>query len=71
MSSQFYENQLKEIWSTFESKGRFFGPDKLRNHTNEGEEKERARRKKGGEEKKAMVAHLVSIMATFEIPSSS
>jgi len=30
-------------------------------------EKERARRKKGGEEKKAMVAFLVFIMASLEI----
>ena len=47
-------------------------PDKLKTHTNEGKrtgEKERARRKKGGEEKKAMVALLVFIMARAIIGS--
>ena len=36
-------------------KGRFFAPDKLKNHTSEVKkgEKETARRKKGGEEKKS------------------
>ena len=41
----------------------FFEPGKLENHTNEGKGKEinnRARRKKGREEKTAMVAHLIS-----------
>ena len=50
------------------SKGKFFGPDKLQNHSNEGkgeektksETKERRRR-----EKKAMFVLLVLIMATF------
>ena len=44
-------------------------PDKLRNHTNEGEERkkeERTRRRKGGEEKKAIVAFLVFIMAPLD-----
>ena len=41
-------------------------PEKLQNHSNEGKgEKERARRRKGGEEKKAMVALLVFIIADF------
>ena len=47
----------------------FFEPGKLENHTNEGKGKEinnRARRKKGREEKTAMVAHLLAfIMATL------
>lgn len=46
------------------SKGRFLGPDKLQNHTDEGkgkEKNERVRRKKGGEDKKAMIALLVVI----------
>ena len=40
-------------------KGRFFGQDKLQNHTNEGKEKEKerkkegARRRKGGKQKKS------------------
>ena len=42
------------------SKGRFLKPEKLQNHSNEGKEKkERAGRRKGGEDKKAMVALLV------------
>ena len=55
------------------SKGRFFKPEKLQNHSNEikgkekkkergSEEKERRRR-----EKKTMVAHLVFIVGTLEI----
>ena len=50
-------------------KARFFKPEKLQNHSNEGkgkEPKERARRRKGGEEKKA-VALLVFVIATLEI----
>ena len=72
-SSRFFENQPNEICrhlSEKPSKGNFLKPDKLQNHTNEGkgQEKtqERARRKKGREEKKAMVALLVFIMATLE-----
>ena len=48
----------------------FLGPYKLQNHTNDWKEKEkneRARRKKGVEEKKAMVALLVFMIATSEI----
>ena len=48
------------------SKGSFLKPKKLQNLSNEGKrkgEKERARRRKGGEEKKAMVAVLVFIIA--------
>ena len=71
ISSRFFENQPNEICSHLSekaSKGRLFGPDKLQNNTNEGKrkgEKERARRNKGGEEKKAMVAHLVSYNGYF------
>lgn len=45
-------------------KAGFFAPDKLENHSSKRkgkEEKETARRKKGGEWKKAMVALLVFI----------
>ena len=38
-SSRFFENQPREICrhsSEKASKGRFFGPDKLQNHTNQG-----------------------------------
>jgi len=48
----------------------------LQNHTNEekGKEKKiekgRARRRKGGEEKKAMIATLVFIISTLEITLS-
>ena len=61
MSSRFFENQPSEICSHLSekaSKGRFFGLDKLQNHSNE-EKRKTVRRKKGGEEKKAMVALLV------------
>ena len=72
MSSRFFENQPHEICNHLiekASKGKFLGPYKLQNHTTIGKkgEKERARRKKGGEQKKAMVALLVFIMATLEI----
>ena len=50
------------------SKGRFLKPDELQNDGNERKIKEnlkeRARRRKEGEEKKAMVALLVFIMVT-------
>ena len=44
------------------SKGRFFKPEKLQNHTNEG--KGKREKKERGKEKKAMVALLVLIIAT-------
>ena len=51
--------------------GRFFAPDKLDNHTMEGKGKnkqiERAKRKKGGGKKKAMVAPIVLTFSTLEI----
>ena len=47
------------------SKGRFLKPEKLQNHSNEGKGKEK--KKERGEEKKAMVAFLVFIMAALEI----
>ena len=65
--SRFYENQPNGICrhlSEKASKGKFLGPDKLQNHTNEGKGKEK---KKGEEEKRAMVALSVFIMATLEI----
>ena len=47
------------------SKGRFLKPEKLENHTNEGKGKEK--KKERGEEKKAMVALSVFLIATLEI----
>ena len=47
------------------SKGRFRKPEKLQNHRNERKGKEK--KKERGEEKKAMVALLVFIMAALEI----
>ena len=44
ISSRFFENQLNEICSHMlekASKGRFFGPDKLQNHSNDGKGKEK------------------------------
>ena len=56
--TNFFENQpINEICSHLSekvSKGRFFEPEKIQNHSNEGKgkgEKERAKRRKGGEEK--------------------
>ena len=52
-------------------KGRFFASDKLDNHTIGGKGKnkqiERAKRKKGGGKKKAMVAPIVLTFSTLEI----
>ena len=52
-------------------KAGFFAPDKLDNHTMEGKGKnkqiERAKRKKGGGKKKAMVAPIVLTFSTLEI----
>ena len=47
----------------------FLKPEKLQNHSNKGKgnEKKKAGRRKGGEEKKAMVALLVFKIATLEI----
>ena len=61
ISSRFFENQPKEICSHLcekASKGTFIKPEKLQNQINKEKErrKGRARRGKGGEEKKAMVS---------------
>ena len=52
-------------------KAGFFAPDKLDNHTIGGKGKnkqiERAKRKKGGGEEKAMVAPIVLTFSTLEI----
>ena len=50
ISSRFFENQPNEIYSHMlekASKGRFFGPDKLQNHTNEGKGKDN-KKERGG-----------------------
>ena len=50
------------------SKGTFLKPEKLQNNSNKGKgEKKRAKRGKGAEEKKAMVALLGFIIAILEI----
>ena len=56
------------------SKGRFFKPEKLQNHSNEikGKEKKKERGRERGEgkeekRKKTVVAHLVFIVGTLEI----
>ena len=70
ISSRFFENQPNEICSHLSekaSKGRFFGPDKLQNHSKGKEnEKERGGRKEV-QRKKTMVALSVFIMATLKI----
>ena len=72
VSSQFLENHTGEICSHLTkpaSKSRVSGPINSKiTLTNEQERiKERARRKKGGEEKKSKIAFLVFIIATFDI----
>ena len=74
ISGRFFENQPNEICSHLSekaSKGTFLKPEKLQDHSNELRkrkgEKERARRRKGGEEKQAVVSLLVFIIPTLEI----
>ena len=69
----FFENQpINEICSHLSekaSKGRFFEPEKLQNHSNEGKGKEKKKGRGEGKEekkKKAMVELLVFIIATLE-----
>ena len=55
ISSRFLENQLNEICSHMlekASKGRFFRPDKLQNHSNEGKGKEKKKERRGRKEEK-------------------
>ena len=55
ISSRFFENQLNEICSHMlekASKGRFFRPDKLQNHSNEGKGKEKKKERGEGKEEK-------------------
>ena len=55
ISSRFFENQPNEICSHMlekASKGRFFGPDKLQNHSNEGKGKEKKKERGGRKEEK-------------------
>ena len=52
------------------SKGRFFKPEKLQNHSNEIKGKEKKKERGEGKEekkKKTMVAHLVFIVGILEI----
>ena len=63
ISSRLFENQPNEICSHLSekaSKGMFPKPEKLQNHSNEGK-----LRKGEKEEKKAMVALLIFIIATW------
>ena len=69
ISSRFLKTNLTKICSYLRekaSKGRFFGADKLQNHTNEEKAKEKKKERRG-EEKKAMASLLLFIMATSEI----
>ena len=55
ISSRFFENQLNEICSHMlekASKGRFFRPDKLQNHSNEGKGEEKKKERRGRKEEK-------------------
>ena len=53
ISSQFFENQPNEICSHLSekaSKGMFFKPEKLQNHSNEGKGKEKEKERGEGKE---------------------
>ena len=55
MCRRFFENQPNEICSHLSeksSKDRFFKPDKLQNHTNEGKGKEKMKEPGGRKEEK-------------------
>ena len=55
ISSRFFENQPNEICSHMlekAPKGRFFGPNKLQNHSNEGKGKEKKKERGGRKEEK-------------------
>ena len=71
MSSQFFENEPREICSHLSerrSKGISLVPDKLEKHTRKEKGKgeiERARGRREGSEKKGMVALLAFILATL------
>ena len=55
ISSQFFENQLNEICSHLSekaSKGTFLKAEKLKNHSNEGKEKEKKKERGEGKEEK-------------------
>ena len=67
MSSRFFEYQPNEICSHLKekaSKGTFLKPEKIQNHSNKGKGR---RKRKEGEEKKAMIALLVFKIATLAI----
>ena len=69
ISSRFLKINLTKICSHLReeaSKGRFFGPDKLQNHTNEQKRKEK-KKERVGAEKKAMASLLVFMMAILEV----
>ena len=54
-STRCFENQPNEILSHLSekaSKGRLFGPDKLQNHSNEGEERKKKKERGGRKEEK-------------------
>ena len=67
----FFENQHDKICSNLRekaSKGRFFRPEKLQNHSNKKKAKEKKKERGEGKEekkKKAIFARLVFTMATL------
>ena len=69
MSSRFFENQPNEICSHFREKasiGTFLRPKKPQNHSKEGKgEKERARRRKGGDRRKKSNCFTLSFYNSF------
>ena len=75
-STQLFENQCNKICSYLSekaSKGRFLKHEKLQNHSNEEKGKEKNKEQGEGKEekkKKAMVALLVFIIVTLQIPKT-
>ena len=73
ISSLFFEKESTEICSLLSEKGpsgRFFAPDKLKNHTNERKRNEKKKERGGRKEekrKKAMVILLSFIFPTLEV----
>ena len=79
ISSRFFENQPNDICSHLSekaSKGTFLKPEKLQNHCNELKrkrkgEKERARRRKGGEENNSNGCTLSFYNSYFGAPAAT
>ena len=69
ISSLFFEKESTEICSLLSEKpgpsGRFFAPDKLKNHTNERKRKEKKKKRGGRKEEKRKKQWLYSYLLYF------